>query len=396
MHQATADETVLLVESTANQVNQFGGYTGMTPKKFAAFVMDIARAMNFPKGRILLGGDHLGPGPWQTEPAEKAMGKALDLVQACIDAGYRKIHLDTSMACRDDALPNGFHLPVEIAARRSALLCQASETTAADAAGLPIYVIGSDVPLPGGMRGEEAQAWVSRASDVTFTIDETKKCFDREGLGDAWDRTVAVVVQPGVDFGPETVVEYDRKRAEKLVGLIESGGKFVFEAHATDYQSTSALRRMVEDRFAILKAGPALTFAFREALAALEHMETELFSGNRGVRLSDLRQTVEQAMDKNPAYWMPYHPRGETGSRILRYQSYSDRVRYYWPIPELQASIQRLLTNLKTRHIPLPIISQYLPRQYEAIRKGRLRPQPEALIRSKIMEVTARYGKACG
>jgi D-tagatose-1,6-bisphosphate aldolase subunit GatZ/KbaZ len=299
------------------------------------------------------------------------------------------------MACRDDALPNGFHLPVEIAARRSALLCQASEAAAANAASPPIYVIGTDVPLPGGMRGEEAHAWISRASDVAFTIDETKKCFDREGLGDAWDRTVAVVVQPGVDFGPETVVEYDRKRAEKLVDLIASGGKFVFEAHATDYQSTSALRRMVEDRFAILKTGPALTFAFREALTALEHMETELFSKGRGIHLSNLRQTVEHAMDENPAYWMPFYPGGETGSPILRYHSYSDRVRYFWPIPELQSSIQRLLTNLNSRHIPLPLISQYLPRQYEAILKGRLRPQPETLIRSKIMEVTARYAKAC-
>lgn len=395
MHQAAADDIALLVESTSNQVNQFGGYSGMTPKKFADFVMGIARGMDFPKERILLGGDHIGPGPWKSESADTAMGHSLDLVQACIEAGYGKIHLDASMACRDDKPSNGY-LPVGMAARRSALLCRAAETTAARATLDPVYVIGTDVPIPGGMRGEENHVWVSRASDVAGTIDETRKSFENEGLGAAWDRTVAVVVQPGVDFGPETILAYNPSRAEKLVALIKSDGRFVFEAHATDYQSPSALRRMVADRFAILKVGPALTFAFREALGALEHIETELFSGSRGIRLSDLRQIVEQAMDENPALWKPYHPGGDTGFPTLRYHSYSDRARYFWPLPQLQASIGRLLKNLGTRHIPLPLISQYLPRQYEAVCDGKLKPQPEALIRSKIMEATARYARACG
>lgn len=396
MHQAALDDASLLVESTANQVNQFGGYTGMTPDNFAAFVMDIAHGMNFPAEKILLGGDHTGPGPWQSAPAEKAMSHALDLVKACIEAGYRKIHFDASMACGDDAPPNGFRLPVEVAARRSAHLCRAAEDAAARIATRPLYIIGTDVPVPGGMRGAEAHAWVSRASDVACTIEETRKSFSREGLQPAWDRTVAVVVQPGVDFGPETVVAYDPKRAEKLVALITAGGRFVFEAHATDYQSPSALRRMVADRFTILKVGPALTFALREALTALEAIEKDLFSERRDVPLSNLRQTVEQAMDENPVPWMSYHPAGDAGSRTLRYHSYSDRVRYFWPLPKVQASIQRLLKNLDAFDIPLPHISQYLPRQYEKIRDGRLQPLPEALIRSKIMEVTDRYSAACG
>jgi len=396
MHQAAADGTTLLVESTANQVNQFGGYTGMTPKEFADFVMDIAHGMNFPKKRVLLGGDHTGPAPWQSESAEKAMAHALDLVKACIEAGYLKIHLDASMACKNDGAPNGHYLPVGVAARRSAILCRAAETAAAGIDARPVYVIGTDVPPPGGMLGAENHAWTSRASDVASTIEETRKSFEREGLEAAWDRTLAVVVQPGVDFGPENILEYDHKRAEKLVSLIRSGGRFVFEAHATDYQDTKALGRMVADRFAILKVGPALTFALREAFTALEHIEAELFSGREDLRLSNLRQTVEKAMDENPAPWKSYYPEGDDVPIALRYHSYSDRTRYFWPLPEVQASIQRLLKNVSTRPIPLPLISQCLPRQYEAIRSGRLKPTPEALIRSKIMEVTARYSAVCG
>jgi D-tagatose-1,6-bisphosphate aldolase subunit GatZ/KbaZ len=395
MHQSENDGTILLVESTANQVNQFGGYTGMTPKDFAAFVMGIADGINFPKERILLGGDHIGPGPWQTDPAEKAMGRALELVQACIEAGYGKIHLDASPACMDDTPPNGLHLPIETAAQRSALLCRAAEAAALPDTSRPMYVIGTDVPHPGGMLGEKKSAWVSRISDVEHTISETQKSFHHYDLEEAWYRTEAVVVQPGVDFGAETVITYDRERVKKLVGAIKSGGRFVFEAHATDYQTPSALREMVEDRFTILKVGPALTFAFREALTALAHIEAALLAGRHGTDISNLRHIVDQAMENNPTPWIKYHGDDDADVRTSRYFSFSDRVRYYWPLPELQASIQRLLKNLATFDIPLPLISQYLPNQYEAILQKRLRPTPEDLIRNKIMEITARYSTAC-
>jgi tagatose-1,6-bisphosphate aldolase non-catalytic subunit AgaZ/GatZ len=50
-----------LIEATCNQVNQFGGYTGLTPKDFIAYVRDIAKENDFPIENIMLGGDHLGP-----------------------------------------------------------------------------------------------------------------------------------------------------------------------------------------------------------------------------------------------------------------------------------------------------------------------------------------------
>src|SRR5208282_2676533 len=43
MIQAKRDNRLLLIESTSNQVNQFGGYTGQTPADFAAFVRELAQ-----------------------------------------------------------------------------------------------------------------------------------------------------------------------------------------------------------------------------------------------------------------------------------------------------------------------------------------------------------------
>ena len=119
MLQAKRDGSLLLIEATSNQVNQFGGYTGQTPAEFSAFVKEIAKAKGLPEDRILLGGDHLGPHVWRSERATSAMAKARDLVQSCVRAGYTKIHLDASMHCADD--PGDRHHPLRTKLRVPAL-----------------------------------------------------------------------------------------------------------------------------------------------------------------------------------------------------------------------------------------------------------------------------------
>ncbi len=396
MRQAIGDGTILCIESTAAQVNQFGGYTGMTPREFAAFVGRTAGEMNFPQDRILLGGDHLGPGPWQKEPAEEAMRKGCDLIREYVAAGYEKIHLDASMPCIDDNADGIPMLQAEVAVERSALLCEAAEAAASPLPDQsPVYVIGTDVPPPGGMSGAGHDLSVSEIEDVEYTIAATKKCFDLRNLEEAWERTVAVVVQTGADFGPDTVVDYDRHRAGKLTAFIEGISQFVYEAHSTDYQRQSALTEMVEDHFAVLKVGPALTFSLREALTALAAIEEEWLANRRGIQRSMLRQVVEETMRKDPVHWIKYHRGDDPHFRFAPYYSYSDRVRYYLNRPEIDASVKRLMANLSLDKIPLPLISQYLPKQYDLVREGRLCGDPKELIYSKIMEVTSRYSAAC-
>ena len=105
LKEARAAGAPLLIEATSNQVNQFGGYTGMTPDDFRGFVQGIARRVDFPAERLWLGGDHLGPNAWRKEPAETAMEKSEVLIRQYVTAGFRKIHLDCSMACADDPEP---------------------------------------------------------------------------------------------------------------------------------------------------------------------------------------------------------------------------------------------------------------------------------------------------
>ncbi len=398
MLKGKADERAVLIESTSNQVDQFGGYTGMNPQQFIEYVNTIAGAMDFPVEKIILGGDHLGPNAWQNEPADKAMAKARDLIAAYIEAGYTKIHLDTSMQCADDSGDRHTPFDDEIVAERAAELCGvAEETYSKKRAGspAPVYIIGTEVPIPGGAQEAETEIVPTSPEDADRTIVVTKEAFVEKGLGSVWERVIGVVVQPGVEFGDAQVFEYNRQKARSLSELIEKYEAVVYEAHSTDYQSAEALKQMVEDHFAILKVGPWLTFALREAVFALAAMEKEWLGNKGSVNLSGIVETIENAMVKNPKHWQKHYHGSDEELRYCRKYSYSDRVRYYWPEPQIQKALNLLFENLSLSPVPLTLLSQYMPGQYHNVRAEKIANNPIELIRDKIKEVISCYAYAC-
>ncbi len=396
MLQAKADGSAVCIESTSNQVNPEGGYTGQTPADFVRFVGEVARDVDFPLARVLLGGDHLGPFPWQDKDARTAMDKARATVRDYVLAGYVKIHLDASMRCGDD--PPG-PLADTTVSERAADLCAVAEEAASrrpQDTSLPLYVIGTEVPVPGGEQEAVEHLAVTRVEDAERTLALTRAAFARRGLERAWERVVGLVVQPGVEFGDATVFDYDRSRTTALRAFIEHRDGIVFEAHSTDYQAERALRELVEDHFAILKVGPALTFAFREAVFALAEIEHEWLARRKGAVLSNLRGVLEKVMIEQPGHWQRYYKGDAEDLRLARSFSLSDRIRYYWTQPEVAAALSRLLTNLCEHPAPWSLVSQYLPGQYGARPRGPVSASPRDLIRSRVLEVTEAYARACG
>ncbi|NLA59131.1 MAG: D-tagatose-bisphosphate aldolase, class II, non-catalytic subunit [Firmicutes bacterium] len=389
----------VLIEATCNQVNQFGGYTGMKPADFQEFVLRLADQVGFPRDRLILGGDHLGPNPWKNEPADSAMEKSRELIRQYVLAGFSKLHIDTSMALGDDASRNGALEPAVIA-ERTAELCQVAEEAYREVLRLnpsavpPVYVIGTEVPVPGGVQEEEDALQVTRPEDLRETVGVSQEAFFKRALHDAWERVVAVVVQPGVEFGSTTICEYDREKAKPLTAALAELPNLVFEGHSTDYQTRDALKSLVEDGVAILKVGPALTFALREGLLALSLMEKELLGNTAGARPSQLMEKLEAAIVSNPAHWRSYYHGSEAEIALARRYSFSDRCRYYWAVPEVREAVEILMKNLGTTPIPLTLISQYLPMQYKRIRAGLLENKPDALVKDKVKEVLEDYGFA--
>jgi len=393
MRQAIADDSELLVEATCNQVNQFGGYTGQTPEQFAASVRRLSRAEGLSNESLILGGDHLGPSVWQGEPAEEAMGKSKAMVQDFVRAGFTKIHLDASMPCADDPVP----LPDSTVAERAAELCRVAEDAFAglpEASQKPVYVVGTEVPTPGGALEELDHLQVTRPTEALETLANVRRAFEARGLERAWERVVALVVQPGVEFGADSVVAYNPAAAEELSRAIEPFDHLVYEAHSTDYQPPDALRSLVQDHFAILKVGPWLTFALREAVFALARIEEELPSLAPEVR-SRMRQVLEEEMTQNPGYWRNHYHGSADEIALQRGFSFSDRIRYYWQRPQVQNALGRLMDNLRSTTLPFTLLHQYLPVESEETVRARSPVTPESLIMLKVRGVLQVYSEAC-
>jgi D-tagatose-1,6-bisphosphate aldolase subunit GatZ/KbaZ len=387
--QSAADGSLLLVEATSNQVNQMGGYTGMQPSDFRSFAEKIAAHANLDPQRLLLGGDHLGPNPWRHLPVAKAMQHAKTMVSAYAKASFGKIHLDASMPCLGD--PTALS-DVEVA-DRSVQLCLAAEAACPEGGDKPVYVIGTEVPTPGGATHSLDGLTTTPPAAAAHTLAVHREAFAANGLGDAWKRVIAMVVQPGVEFDHDSVIQYRRSNAKELIEWRQNQAPdIVFEAHSTDYQLARHYKELVEDGFAILKVGPALTFALREALNALAAIEALLVAPTEQSKLLEI---IEQTMVAHPEAWKPYCAGDSKQQALLRRFSYSDRVRYYWHYPEIADSVNRLIGNLSRTKIPESILSLFLPVQYTRVRTGEIADDPTSLIVDKIKEVLRIYAQAC-
>jgi D-tagatose-1,6-bisphosphate aldolase subunit GatZ/KbaZ len=378
---------LVLIEATSNQVNQDGGYTGMRPADFRDRAQAIASAAGLPAERLVLGGDHLGPNCWQNLPAAAALQKSQVMVGEYVTAGFRKIHLDCSMSCADDPRSLGD----ELIAERTATLCTVTEEAWQRAGGEPpVYVIGSEVPVPGGAHETLTELAVTTPEAAYATLEAHRKAFARHGLESAWSRVIGLVVQPGVEFDHHHVIDYVPSKAVALSRSIESVDGVVFEAHSTDYQTPGALAALVRDHFAILKVGPGVTFALREIFWALSDIASELGL----MRDASLKDTMLAQMKRSPRYWKSYYT--DPGRQDFDLQfSLSDRIRYYWSTPIVGQACAQLLDSLASREIPLTLLSQYLPLQYGAIRAGQLKNDPREIVFDGVQQVLRTYDRAC-
>ena len=254
--------------------------------------------------------------------------------------------------------------------------------------------MGTEVPTPGGALEslEDEAIEVTKPEQALATLDAHYQAFSDLGLGYVWPRVIGLVVQPGVEFDHHNVHHYDSDKAQALSQMIESQPHLVFEAHSTDYQNPQAYHQLIQDHFAILKVGPALTFALREALYGLDRAEKEWLGTHHA---SHLRDTIEQVMHEQPNYWRShYASKGHQQFLDCSY-SLSDRIRYYWTHPEVKAAQQSLFDHLVANPLPMTLLSQYLPNQAKAISQHHIKNHPADIVIHKIMEVTHVYSAAC-
>ncbi|MFN4192001.1 MAG: class II D-tagatose-bisphosphate aldolase non-catalytic subunit [Tabrizicola sp.] len=371
----------LVVEATSNQVNQEGGYTGLTPAAFIGFVQDIAARAGGSPSRILFGGDHLGPQAWRRLPAEQAMDKAHRMVADYAAAGFTKLHLDCSEGCAGEPA----QLPDAVTAARSAALAATALKHAPDPAAL-LFVIGTEVPPPGGARTDDhGDIPPTTPASAKATLDAHAEAFTAAGV--ALDLIGGLVVQPGVEFSPMEVHPLPLKRDPHLLDALTDWPGLCLEAHSTDYQHPAAYPRLAELGFAFQKVGPALTFAWREALYALDTIRAQ----NGWATGPSLPGTMEEVMLANPAHWQA-HVHGHTADpRTERHFGLADRIRYYWPDPMAEQAVARLLADLDGRRLPDPLLSAHFCVEEIASARESRHSLPRALALARVQTALRPY-----
>lgn len=331
-------DRAVVIEATSNQVNQDGGYTGMRPADFIAFVRGLADGLGVARERVLFGGDHLGPQAWRKLPAEAAMAKAHVMVADYVAAGFTKVHLDCSEGCAGEPA----QLPDAVTVPRAAELARTAVGVRADL----LFVVGTEVPPPGGARHDEgADIPPTRAEAARATLDAHVAAFD--GIG----RIGGLVVQPGVEFSPMQVHHLPLARDPGLKEAVAHHPDVVLEAHSTDYQRPAAFVRLAELGFAFQKVGPALTFAWREAIYALDWLSEAAGWGE-----SIVRPAMERVMVADPGSWQGHYHGADL--EMQRHFGLADRIRYYWPRAEAQAAVAALRDRLAGRALPDALLWQ--------------------------------------
>ena len=394
MDKAVETDLILLIEATANQVDQYGGYTGMKPADFITFVRRLAEEEHLPMNKIILGGDHLGPLTFSQYEEDKAMAESSELVRQYVSAGFTKIHIDTSMKVAGDDPDT--RLSDETISRRGAMLARVAEDAYAELlkkdpdAIHPVYIVGSEVPIPGGSQdAKDTGMQVTKVKDFEATVAAFKNAFESRGLEEAWKQVIGVVVQPGVEEKDAGCTEYDREKAKELMASINEYPNLVFEGHSTDYQTKLKLRELVEDGVGILKVGPGLTYAAREGIFALAYAEKEMLK-DHPEQQSYFMEVLDEAMLADPKYFQKHYHGTPEEIALKRKFSFSDRSRYYMPQASVQKALAVLFKNFENG-VPLGLLSQFMPIAYTKVREGTLSNDPMSLIKDRVAYTAGEY-----
>jgi len=364
----------LVVEATSNQVNQFGGYTGLRPRDFVELVRRAARKTGTDFDRVALGGDHLGTQVWREERADVALAFAADMVADYVGAGFHKIHLDCSEGCKGEPA----QLPDATTADRSAALARRCMEAGEESS--LIFVVGTEVPPPGGARADESEDIPATTPQRALaTLEAHREAFHQHGIEDEVARIAGLVVQPGVEFSPTQVHHLPLERDPGIIDVLDRWPGVCLEAHSTDYQHNEAFPRLAEIGFAFQKVGPALTFAWREAIYRLDLLRVVAGWGEPVVV-----PAMEALMLEDPRYWQAHYHGCDEDLRVQRHFGLADRIRYYWPNARAAAAVDAVLEDMRARRLPDMLVRQVFPQAIIEASEQIPLPVPDALVAASV------------
>ena len=363
----------VLIESTSNQVNQYGGYSGLKPFQFEKKIRRLAKFIKLNNKSLMIGGDHLGPLPWKDLDEATAMKNSKKLVKDCLKAKYEKIHIDTAIICRGEKKIDR-HTVIQ---RCDEILSVFSKKDFDNV----FLVIGTEVPFAGGGHAIKSSPTtfesIKEEIDLYSTILKKKKKF-------------ALVIEPGIGFGNFSVIQAKLKNFGKRL-IFSKKNNFVYEAHSSDYQKISSLKKLVKNNFKFLKIGPELTYFYAKSIFKMEEFEKKSYKNN----FSNIKNIILKEMKNNNSYWIDYYKAKKKKLDNLKFNSYLDRLRYYWSSKNILNSKKKLFININK--INKKKFIRYTDfKEKDLILKEKLKlNNSEFIIYKSIEPILKRYYSAC-
>lgn len=330
----------ILLESTSNQVNQFGGYTGLTPRQFYKKIDKLKKKIKIKNKQVMIGADHLGPLPWKKLNSKIALKNAKTLIKKCISLKYDKIHIDSTIVCKDDK-----NLNLNLIRSRSAKIF--NTVPKKDIKNI-FFVFGSEVPFAGGGNTNKIKPSVLNNIKVDYFLYNSIL----KNLNSNKKNKFSLVVEPGMAFSNSKISLPKLKKFKKNLSFSKKNN-FSYEAHSTDYQRLVTLKKLVKNNFRFLKVGPELTFDFYQAIKKMEKIEDTNCN-----QKSNISYELMKAMSKDNKYWKDYYKGTKKKIEFLKLNSYLDRMRYYWDSKNVKKSMIKLFKNIDT--IPQKVLKKEL------------------------------------
>ena len=337
---AKRNNAPIMFAATLNQVDNDGGYTGMTQKDFVR-VMKVEAKRNNYTGPYIAAIDH--GGPWLKDlqtiemwPYEKAMDGVKKSYEAALLAGYELIHVDPTV---DRFLPKGETIKIEVVAERTIELITHIENFRKERGLAPIaYEVGTE-EVHGGLADET----VFRKFLILL-----KEGLAKNGCSDAWP--CFVVGKVGTDLH---TTFFDPKVAKDLTSIVAEYGSFI-KGHYTD--DVENPQDYPVCRMGAANVGPEFTISEFNALEELEKVEDSLYETGQVAMHSNMTAILKDLVIASGRWkkWVHGNESPEDFDSITPDRQrwlIQTGARYIWQKPEAVAARQTLYNNLNLNGI---------------------------------------------
>jgi tagatose-1,6-bisphosphate aldolase non-catalytic subunit AgaZ/GatZ len=326
--------------ATLNQVDQDGGYTGMTQRQFVEVIRSEAARMHF-TGPVIIAVDHGGPWLRDNQREEKwSLQETMDWVKKsfsdAIDAGYDLLHVDPTV---DIQLPPGKILPISVVTDRTVELISHCERYREQAGRPPVsYEVGT----------EEVHGGLADLGVFREFLRLLSSGLEKAGCKGVWP--CFVVGKVGTDL--HTTL-FDPETALKLVSIAGEYGSLI-KGHYTDnvenpgdYPATG---------MGAANVGPEFTEREYDALMELDRLEAGLVSEGKLQAPSGIKEALWSAVVGSGRWtkWVQGDERADDFSTISPERQLwlvKTGCRYIWEDRQVTAAREALYRNLETAGI---------------------------------------------